>query len=152
MVTRQFASTSLEAAYVSLILALMVFISGSFINLVSRAPHFHRHMRRFLSDYGMPIIVIAISGCAYWGRFHSSTPATLPVGRAFEAANGRPWLVKFWELDAKWIAIALPFGFALFLLFAFDHQVSVSNFIRSMKLKFEELSCRRSLLKDRNSL
>jgi len=32
--------------------------------------------------------------------------------------------VRFWELPGKWVGIALPFGFILFILFFFDHNVS----------------------------
>jgi hypothetical protein len=47
------------------------------------------------------------------------------VGAAFQPAHGRSWLVHFWELDGKWVALALPFGFILWVLFFFDHNVSV---------------------------
>lgn len=51
----------------------------------------------------------------------------LPVTRAsFQAANGRPWLVEFWQLEGRWVGIAFPFGLVLFILFYFDHNVSVS--------------------------
>ena len=63
---------------------------------------------------------------AYWGRFNGANPETLPTGRAFMPANGRQWLVRFWELDGKWVGIAFPFGLALWVLFFFDHNVSVS--------------------------
>ena len=63
---------------------------------------------------------------SYWGRFNKSGAATLPVGGAFEAAGGREWLVKFWELEGKWVEVAFPFGVALWVLFFFDHNVSVS--------------------------
>ena len=64
---------------------------------------------------------------AYWGRFNAANPPTLPISGAFQAAAGRSWLVKFWELDVKWVGIALPFGLILWVLFFFDHNVSVSN-------------------------
>ena len=92
---------------------------------LSRSTLFHRHVRRFLADYGMPLALIASSAMAYWGRFHSARPLTLPVGTAFRPVNGRSWLVKFWELDGKWVGLALPFGFILWVLFFFDHNVSV---------------------------
>lgn len=113
MTTRQFEESSIEAAYVSLILSLLVVLCAQLFNLVADSPLFHRHARRFLSDYGMPISVIAVSACAYWGRFQTSDPSKLPVGNSFEAAGGRPWLVSFWKMegDPKWIAIAIPFGF-----------------------------------------
>ena len=104
----------------------MVAVSFTFQTLAER-PYFNHTVRRFLADYGMPISLLATSGMAYWGRFRSADPATLPVGVAFQAVNGRPWLVKFWELDGKWVAIALPFGIVLWILFFFDHNVSVSN-------------------------
>ena len=73
----------------------------------------------------MPISLVAASAMAYWGRFNQANPSTLPTGRAFMPANGRQWLVRFWELDGKWVGIALPFGVALWVLFFFDHNVSV---------------------------
>jgi boron transporter len=78
----------------------------------------------------MPITVIAVSGLAYWGRFDPYVlmeQMRLPTGAAFEPANGREWLVKFWQLDGKYIGTALPFGFVLFILFYFDANVSVSG-------------------------
>ena len=94
---------------------------------LSQTPYFHRHVRRFLADYGMPISLVAASAMAYWGRFNGTNPLTLPIAGAFRAAGGRQWLVKFWEIEAKWIGIALPFGIILWILFFFDHNVSVSQ-------------------------
>lgn len=76
----------------------------------------------------MPIALVASSGVAYWGRFNKANPNTLPVGGAFAAAAGRPWLVAFWLLDAKWVGVALPFGLVLWVLFFFDHNVSVRTY------------------------
>ncbi|KAJ7242867.1 HCO3 transporter family-domain-containing protein [Mycena haematopus] len=109
---------------VSIILALLMLVTSFLFQFLSKQDFFHRHTRRFLADYGMPISLIASSGMAYWGRFNATNPATLPVGRAFQAAGGRDWLVKFWELDGKWVGIAFPFGFVLWILFFFDHNVS----------------------------
>lgn len=48
---------------------------------------------------------------AFWGRFNAANPATLPVAGAFQPAGGRGWLVRFWELDGKYIGIAFPYDF-----------------------------------------
>ncbi|KAJ6584664.1 HCO3 transporter family-domain-containing protein [Mycena capillaripes] len=109
---------------VSIILALLMLVTSFLFQYLSGQDFFHRHARRFLADYGMPISLIASSGMAYWGRFNVTNPSTLPVGGAFQAAGGRDWLVKFWELDGKWVGIAFPFGFILWVLFFFDHNVS----------------------------
>lgn len=101
-------------------------VTSFLLQSLSQKPFFHRHVRRFLADYGMPMSLIAVSGVAYWGRFNYANPSTLPIGAAFEPAGGRAWLVKFWQLDIKWVGIALPFGILLWMLFFFDHNVSVS--------------------------
>ncbi|KAG1797864.1 HCO3 transporter family-domain-containing protein [Suillus plorans] len=123
VITRQF-SGDFEGALVGITLALLMLVTSFLFQCLSETTLFHRHIRRFFSDYGMPISLIAASSMAYWGRFNASNPSTLPVGGAFQAANGRAWLVKFWELDGKWVGIALPFGIILWILFFFDHNVS----------------------------
>ncbi|CAK5284334.1 unnamed protein product [Mycena citricolor] len=109
---------------VSIVVALLMLVTSFLFQSLSAQNLFHRHTRRFLADYGMPISLIASSAMAYWGRFNAANTATLPVGAAFQPAGGREWLVKFWELDGKWVGIAFPFGFILWVLFFFDHNVS----------------------------
>jgi len=128
--TRQFddpASKSSDAALVSITLALLMLVTAFLFKFLSRSIFFHRHVRRFCADYGMPLSLIASSAMAYWGRFYDAHPLTLPIGGAFQPANGRSWFVHFWELDGKWVALALPFGFILWVLFFFDHNVSVRH-------------------------
>ncbi|KAH9950623.1 anion exchanging protein [Amylocystis lapponica] len=131
VITRQFPSTSLndsastlDGAFVGIILALLMLVTSFVFRTLSQSAYFHRHVRRFFADYGMPIALVATSGMAYWGRFNTANPTTLPIGKAFEPANGRDWLVRFWQLDGKWVGIAFPFGFVLWVLFFFDHNVS----------------------------
>ncbi|KAI6165089.1 HCO3 transporter family-domain-containing protein [Pisolithus thermaeus] len=123
VITRQFSGGFVSAA-VGIILAILMVLTSFIFQSLSQRPYFHRIIRQFFADYGMPISLVAASAMAYWGRFHSADVVTLPVGGAFQAANGRPWLVKFWELDGKWVGIALPFGIILWILFFFDHNVS----------------------------
>jgi hypothetical protein len=128
VLTRQLQSTNppnTPGALVSIILALLMLVTSFLFQSLSKQSYFHRHVRRFLADYGMPMSLIASSGMAYWGRFDAANPTTLPVGAAFQPAGGREWLIRFWELDGKWIGIALPFGIVLWILFFFDHNVSV---------------------------
>ncbi|TFK40712.1 HCO3 transporter family-domain-containing protein [Crucibulum laeve] len=127
VLTRQFVppdSPGAQGTLVSIILALLMLITSFLFQSLSQTTYFHRHVRRFLADYGMPISLIATSAMAYWGRFNATNPLTLPVGGAFQAAGGREWLVKFWQLEGKWVGTALPFGFILWILFFFDHNVS----------------------------
>ncbi|KAK4688637.1 boron transporter, partial [Tremellales sp. Uapishka_1] len=128
VVTRQFGSSSTAAAFLGLILALLTLVTPHYFNAVAGSSYVSRAFRRFCSDYGMPITVIAVTGLAYWGRFDpyvNESAMTLPVTVAsFQPANGRAWLVRFWQLEGKWVGVALPFGFILFILFYFDSNVS----------------------------
>ncbi|KAA1473803.1 hypothetical protein DENSPDRAFT_840295 [Dentipellis sp. KUC8613] len=126
VVTRQFhePGSTTDGALVSIILALLMVGASFAFQALARSTLFHRHVRRFCADYGMPISLVAASAMAYWGRFNTANPITLPVNGAFQPANGRAWLVRFWELDGKWVGIAFPFGVALWVLFFFDHNVS----------------------------
>jgi len=99
-----------------------------YFNAISNSSYISRGFRRFCSDYGMPIAVIATSGLAYWGYFNGpvrSANMTLPViQESFVPANNRAWLVRFWELPGEYVGIACPFGLILFILFYFDANVS----------------------------
>lgn len=136
VLTRQFpqdpASPDEQGALVGIILALLMVGTAFSFQVLSKAPVFHRQVRRFLEDYGMPISLVAASAMAYWGRFNFANPTTLPVGKAFQPASDREWLVRFWQLEGKWVGIALPFGIVLWILFFFDHNVSVreGSFLR----------------------
>ncbi|KAI0629834.1 anion exchanging protein [Trametes polyzona] len=118
------STATLDGAFVGIILALLMTVTAFLFRTLSQSSYFHRHVRRFFADYGMPISLVASSAMAYWGRFNAANPTTLPTGHAFMPAGDRPWLVRFWELDGKWVGIAFPFGFALWVLFFFDHNVS----------------------------
>ena len=118
-------ASSPAGAFVSTTLALIMLVTAFLFKCLSLSALFHRHVRRFCADYGMPLALVASSAAAYWGSFHTAHPLTLPVGAAFQPTHGRSWLVRFWQLDGKWVALALPFGILLWVLFFFDHNVSV---------------------------
>ena len=110
-------------------LALITLVLPHLFNLFYRSPYSHRHIRRFCADYGMPITIVAVSGLAYGGRFNTYVHVPdmrLPTNAAFQPAGDREWLVRFWNLPGKYVGIAFPFGFVLFILFYFDANVSVS--------------------------
>ncbi|KAL7420587.1 hypothetical protein Q5752_004538 [Cryptotrichosporon argae] len=127
-VTRQFARSSTPAAFLGIILALVTLVLPHYFTALARSGYGNKHFRRFCADYGMPITVVAATGLAYWGRFDAyvrEPNMTLPTTDAsFEPANGRAWLIRFWQLDAQYVGIALPFGIVLFILFYFDANVS----------------------------
>ena len=53
--------------------------------------------------------------------------AMLPHTRAFYPTVDRSWFIDFWNLETKWVFVALPIGFLLMLLFYYDHVSSLSD-------------------------
>lgn len=89
----------------------------------------HNHRRNWLSLLG-PIQSVRhrahTQESQLTGRYVNEADMTLPTNSvSFQAENARSWLVRFWELPGKWVGIAFPFGFVLWILFYFDHNVSV---------------------------
>ncbi|EDR13740.1 uncharacterized protein LACBIDRAFT_230567 [Laccaria bicolor S238N-H82] len=127
VITRQHItvdSPQSQGYFVTIILALVMLVTCFLFQSLSQTTYFHRHVRRFLADYGMPASLVATSAMAYWGKFNATNPLTLPAGHSFQLAGGRELLVKFWQLEGRWVGIALPFGLVLWILFFFDHNVS----------------------------
>ncbi|WVW80985.1 hypothetical protein I302_102976 [Kwoniella bestiolae CBS 10118] len=128
VVTRQFGQTSTPSAFLGIILAILTLVLPHYFNAVAKSGYINKHFRRFCADYGMPITIIAMTGLAYWGRFDQyvlESGMTLPTTpTSFQPASDRPWLVRFWQLEGKWVGTALPFGLVLFILFYFDANVS----------------------------
>ncbi|OCF31759.1 anion transporter [Kwoniella heveanensis BCC8398] len=128
VVTRQFGQTSTASGFLGIILALLTLVLPHYFNALAGSGYINKHFRRFCADYGMPITIIAMTGLAYWGRFDPyvlEDQMTLPTTpHSFRPAGDRPWLVKFWQLEGKWVGTALPFGLVLFILFYFDANVS----------------------------
>ncbi|RXK37225.1 anion transporter [Tremella mesenterica] len=127
-VTRQFSQSSVTASILGVLLAVMTLVLPHYFNAVAGSGYTNKQVRRFCADYGMPITIIAVTGLAYWGRFDRfvrEPSMTLPTtSTSFQAVKGRPWLVRFWQLEGKWVGIAFPFGLVLFILFYFDANVS----------------------------
>ncbi|KAB5578738.1 HCO3 transporter family-domain-containing protein [Coniochaeta sp. 2T2.1] len=58
------------------------------------------------------------------GTIQSTHVARIPVTESFKPAQPRSWLIDFWNLEVKWVFVAMPFGFLVMLLFYYDHNVS----------------------------
>ncbi|WVQ86061.1 hypothetical protein IAT38_008229 [Cryptococcus sp. DSM 104549] len=128
VVTRQFNQTSTPSAFLGIILAITTLVLPHYFNALAKSGYINKHFRRFCADYGMPLTIIAMTGFAYWGRFDPyvlESGMTLPTTKtSFQPAGDRPWLVRFWQLEGKWVGVAFPFGLVLFILFYFDANVS----------------------------
>ena len=72
-------------------LALITLITPHYFNAVARSGYVNRQFRRFCSDYGMPITIIAATGLAYWGRFDRFVLLSISIGCLFKFFVGMSW-------------------------------------------------------------
>ena len=112
------------SAFLSIAIALMVFVVGFIIKAAGHSKLFKHLVRLVLVDYSTVATVIFFTGFSHIGRMANTDLLTLPVTQAFRTTSGRGWLVDFWTLPPTDIFTALPFGILLTILFYFDHNVS----------------------------
>jgi hypothetical protein len=51
-------------------LAVVTLVLPHYFNALAKSGYANKGIRRLCSDYGMPLTIIAMTGLAYWGRFH----------------------------------------------------------------------------------
>ncbi|UZP38299.1 hypothetical protein NXS19_006115 [Fusarium pseudograminearum] len=82
-------------------------------------------VRTILADYAYVFGTLFWVGFSHFpGRLEATHIERVPVTKAFYPTQSRDWLIDFWNLDTKWVFVALPFGFLTMLLFYYDHNVS----------------------------
>ncbi|KAK4901903.1 hypothetical protein LTR49_027176 [Elasticomyces elasticus] len=86
-------------------------------------------VRGFLSDYAYPLSIIWCTGFSHIpGRITEANLKRIPITQAFHPTTERSgaglWIIDFWNLEVKWVLVALPMGILLTLLFYYDHNVS----------------------------
>lgn len=121
----QFNSGSLSGGYLSVVIALCYWFTVYCLELMGSTIMFRPFIRKLLSDYAYPIATIFWTGFSHIpGRIKDTDLMRVPHTRAFYPTVDRSWLVDFWNLDVKWVFVALPMGILLTLLFYYDHNVS----------------------------
>ncbi|KAJ2894363.1 uncharacterized protein MKZ38_007699 [Zalerion maritima] len=118
----------LAGKYMSIAVALLVFIFSYAVGELGRSNLFHYHVRIFLKDYGTPIFLVFFTGFAYMGPLKDLHFERLEITKAFQPTSlelhPENWLVEFWKIPTKDIFVAIPFAILLTILFWFDHNVS----------------------------
>ncbi|OJJ39223.1 hypothetical protein ASPWEDRAFT_49262 [Aspergillus wentii DTO 134E9] len=124
VLTRQWGTMGETSAYLSIMVALLVLMSGWICGELGNSNLFQRYVRKFLEDYGTPLTVVFFTGFIHIGHMRNVDVATLPTSKSFFPTADRGWLVHFWDIDAGDIFLAIPFALLLTILFYFDHNVS----------------------------
>ncbi|EAW09663.1 anion exchange family protein [Aspergillus clavatus NRRL 1] len=124
VLTRQWGQVGEASAYLSIMVALLVLMSGWICGELGNSTLFQRYVRKFLEDYGTPLTIVFFTGFVHIGHMRDVEVATLPTSKAFFPTADRDWLVDFWNISVGDIFLAIPFALLLTILFYFDHNVS----------------------------
>ncbi|EFW20338.1 hypothetical protein D8B26_003266 [Coccidioides posadasii str. Silveira] len=124
VLTRQWGMAGEASAYLSIMVALLVLMSGFICGWIGDSNLFKRPVRKFIEDYGTPLTIIFFTGFVHIGHMKNVKVETLPTTKAFFPTLDRGWLVHFWDIDVSDIFLAVPFAMLLTILFWFDHNVS----------------------------
>ncbi|EPS31285.1 hypothetical protein PDE_06240 [Penicillium oxalicum 114-2] len=121
----EFESKGPTAGYMSAMVAILYFLTIWTLEKIGSSTICRPSLRGLLADYAYPIGTIFWVGFTHIpGPLKAADVTRVPISRAFYPTQPRSWLIPFWELDAKWVFAALPFGFLVMLLFYYDHNVS----------------------------
>ncbi|EEP80191.1 conserved hypothetical protein [Uncinocarpus reesii 1704] len=119
----EFASHGLAAGYLSCLIGVLYFASIYALEKLGASTVLNPIVRGLLADYSYPIGTVFWVGFSHIpGRLEAADIGRVPTTRAFHPTQPRNWLIDFWNLDTKWIFVAIPFGFLTMLLFYYDHR------------------------------
>lgn len=123
-----FQVSEFEGGYLSIVIAILYFGSVYGLEKLGASTIFNPFVRGILADYSFVFPTLFWVGFSHIpGRLKNTDLYRVPVTGAFQPTQNRNWVIEFWNLDAKWVFVALPFGFLMMLLFYYDH-VSDSPF------------------------
>ncbi|KAI4722441.1 hypothetical protein E4T48_01404 [Aureobasidium sp. EXF-10727] len=133
----EFSSYGLNAGYLSTIIAILYFGTIYALEKLGNSTLWTPTIRGLLADYAYPLGTVSWVGFSHFpGNLKRTDVSYLPISKSFYPTADRSWLIHFWHLDAKWVFVALPFGFLLMLLFYYDHNISsISAQARQFPLK-----------------
>jgi len=112
--------------WLSVTIAILFTVSVYLVTAVAKTRFMTLGVRHIFSAFALS------AGCLFWTGF-SHFPdyslrripiAHLPITRSWFPTLDRSWFIDFWNLELKWVFVAAPLGFSVFVLFYFDHSVS----------------------------
>lgn len=110
------------SAYLSIMVALLVLMSGYVCGMLGESTLFQRYVRKFIEDYGTPLTIVFFTGFVHIGHMRDVSVETLPTSKAFFPTADRNWLVNLWDISVGEVFLAIPFAILLTILFYFDHN------------------------------
>ncbi|CVK85072.1 related to human band 3 anion transport protein [Fusarium mangiferae] len=113
------------AGYLACLIAILYFGTVYGLEKIGSSTIWKASARTLLADYAYVFGTIFWVGFSHFpGNINSTHIERVPITRAFYPTQSRSWLIDFWNLEAKWVFVAMPFGLLIMLLFYYDHNVS----------------------------
>lgn len=134
VLTRQWGQAGETSAYLSIMISLLVLMTGYACGVLGSSNLFQRYVRKFVEDYGTPLTIIFFTGFIHIGHMQGVHLQTLPTSKAFYPTQDRSWFIHFWDISAADIFIAIPFAILLTILFYFDHNGQCLSFPHKSRL------------------
>ncbi|KAI4695962.1 uncharacterized protein J4E88_000132 [Alternaria novae-zelandiae] len=120
-----FQESGFDGGYLSIVIAICYFGSVYGLEKLGNSTVFTPGIRSIIADYSFVFPTLFWVGFSHIpGRLEETGLYRVPIGKAFAPTQDRNWIIDFWNLDVKWVFVALPFGFLMMLLFYYDHNVS----------------------------
>jgi hypothetical protein len=113
--------------WLSVTIAILFTVSVYLVTAVGRTSYLPFQLRHFISSFAFAAGIIFWTGFSNFPEYSlKRVPLErLPITKSFlPTLQGRSWFIDFWNIEAKWALVGLPFGFLITLLFWFDHNVS----------------------------
>ncbi|CZR32024.1 uncharacterized protein FPRO_02079 [Fusarium proliferatum ET1] len=113
------------AGYLACLIAILYFGTVYGLEKIGSSTIWKASVRTVLADYAYVFGTLFWVGFSHFpGNIKSTHIERVPVTRAFYPTQSRSWLIDFWNLEVKWVFVAMPFGLLTMLLFYYDHNVS----------------------------
>ncbi|KAH9859746.1 hypothetical protein IAQ61_011527 [Plenodomus lingam] len=120
-----FETSGFDGGYLSIVIAILYFGSVYGLEKLGGSTIGTPGIRNFLADYAYVFPTLFWVGFSHFpGRLADTELYRVPIVGSFQPTQQRDWVIAFWNLDVKWVFVALPFGFLMMLLFYYDHNVS----------------------------
>ncbi|KAF2183215.1 hypothetical protein K469DRAFT_583817 [Zopfia rhizophila CBS 207.26] len=121
----EFSVEGSSAGYLSCMIAILYFASVYGLEKLGSSTMWKPWFRGAIADYAYVFPTLFWVGFSHIpGNLKNTLITFVPIHKAFYPTQPRSWLIDFWNLDVKWIFVAIPFGFLIMLLFYYDHNVS----------------------------
>ncbi|OAT12694.1 HCO3 protein [Blastomyces gilchristii SLH14081] len=118
----EFSSRGSIDGYLNCTFAILYFATIYVLEKLGSNTIFKPSFRRFLDNYAYSKAKIFwVSFAHIPGHLREANIGKVPITKAFHPTQPRSRLIDFWELDVKWIFVAIPFRFLTMFLFYFDY-------------------------------